>query len=72
MPDPAPLQTVNPATGEPGEAYPAATLGQALEAAAAAHGAFLQWRRLSFADRAAPLRDRLIAACEPLLASQAP
>lgn len=50
------LQTVDPATGTPGRSYPAATLAEAAEAAQAAHAAFLNWRRASFAERAAPMR----------------
>ncbi len=51
-----PLQTVNPANGEPGKAYDPQTIGDAREAAAAAHGAFLEWRRTSFAQRSAIVR----------------
>jgi succinate-semialdehyde dehydrogenase / glutarate-semialdehyde dehydrogenase len=47
------LQTVNPATGEPGRAYEQHTPAQAHEAAAAAHRAFFEWRRVSFAERSA-------------------
>jgi len=50
------LQTVNPATGEPGRSYDQHTLEDAEAAAAAAHKAFLEWRRTSFADRAAIVR----------------
>ena len=47
------LQTVNPATGEPGRSYEAHTIDDACAAAAAAHRAFRDWRRTSFADRSA-------------------
>ena len=50
------LQTVNPATGEPGRSYDQHTLEDAQAAAAAAHKAFLEWRRTSFADRTAIVR----------------
>ncbi len=49
------LQTTNPATGEPGRSYALNTLDQACEAAAAAHRAFLHWRRTSFAERSAAI-----------------
>lgn len=47
------IQTTNPATGEPGKSYHETSLDQARAAAAAAHQAFLQWRRTSFAERSA-------------------
>ena len=47
------IQTVNPATGEPGKSYPQISVEDAHSAAAAAHGAFLKWRRTSFAERSA-------------------
>ena len=50
------FQTVNPATGEPGRSYDQHSLDDAHAAAAAAHKAFLDWRRTSFADRAAVVR----------------
>ncbi|MBC6982536.1 NAD-dependent succinate-semialdehyde dehydrogenase [Caulobacter sp. 17J80-11] len=50
------VQTVNPATGEPGRAYDAHTIDDARAAAAEAHEAFLSWRRTSFAQRAAVIR----------------
>ena len=50
------LQTVNPATGESGRSYEPNTLDDARVAAAAAHGAFLDWRRKSFAERSAVIR----------------
>jgi succinate-semialdehyde dehydrogenase/glutarate-semialdehyde dehydrogenase len=45
------IQTVNPATGEPGRSYEETTTDQARDAAAAARRAFLEWRRTSFAER---------------------
>jgi succinate-semialdehyde dehydrogenase / glutarate-semialdehyde dehydrogenase len=50
------LQTVNPATGEPGRSYDQSTVEDAIAAAAAARDAFEQWRRTSFADRSAVIR----------------
>ncbi|MFL6829426.1 MAG: NAD-dependent succinate-semialdehyde dehydrogenase [Sphingomicrobium sp.] len=50
------LQTVNPATGEPGRSYDQHRLDDAQAAAAAARKAFLEWRRTSFAERAAIVR----------------
>jgi len=50
------FQTVNPATGEPGRSYPQLSVQDAHDAAAAAHRAFLDWRRTSFEDRAAVVR----------------
>jgi len=47
------LQTVNPATGEPGRSYDQHGIDDAHQAAAAAHGAFKSWRRTSFAERGA-------------------
>ena len=51
------LQTANPATGEPGHSYEQHTPDVAHEAAAAAHRAFLDWRRTSFADRSAVIHN---------------
>jgi succinate-semialdehyde dehydrogenase/glutarate-semialdehyde dehydrogenase len=51
------IQTVNPATGKPGLSYDSTTIGQAHEAAAAARAAFGQWRRTSFAERSAIIRE---------------
>ena len=45
------LQTVNPATGEPGRSYPGHTLEDAHRAAAAAKRAQESWRRSSFDER---------------------
>jgi succinate-semialdehyde dehydrogenase/glutarate-semialdehyde dehydrogenase len=60
------LQTVNPATGEPGRSYDQNTIEEAKDAAAAAHRAFELWRRTSSAERSALmhraaeiLRDRV-------------
>jgi succinate-semialdehyde dehydrogenase/glutarate-semialdehyde dehydrogenase len=50
------LQTVNPATGAPGRSYEQASIDDARAAAAAAHEAFLKWRRTSFAERSAVIR----------------
>jgi succinate-semialdehyde dehydrogenase/glutarate-semialdehyde dehydrogenase len=50
------LQTVNPATEEPGRSYEQHTLEEAREAAAAAHRSYLDWRRTSFAERSAVIR----------------
>jgi succinate-semialdehyde dehydrogenase / glutarate-semialdehyde dehydrogenase len=50
------LQTVNPATGEPGRSYDQNTLDEARVAAAAAHNAFKAWRRTSFDERSAVMR----------------
>jgi succinate-semialdehyde dehydrogenase/glutarate-semialdehyde dehydrogenase len=49
------LQTVNPATGEPGKAYDPNTIEDARAAARAARAAYLEWRKSSFADRSAIL-----------------
>ncbi|HET8749557.1 MAG TPA: NAD-dependent succinate-semialdehyde dehydrogenase [Sphingomicrobium sp.] len=45
------LQTVNPATGEAGRSYEEHNIDDARAAAAAAHRAFLDWRRTSFDER---------------------
>ena len=50
------LQTVNPATGEPGRAYAAHSIDDAKAAATAARAAFLDWRRTSFDERAVIIR----------------
>ena len=50
------IETVNPATGEPGRSYDETSLPDALASAAAAHQAFLSWRRTSFAERSAVVR----------------
>ena len=49
------LQTVNPATGEPGKSYDPHTIGDAHEAAKAARAAYLKWRRTSVAERSTVL-----------------
>ncbi len=51
------VETINPATGQPGRSYPAASLDDARAAAAAAHQAFLKWRRTSFAERSAIIHE---------------
>ena len=50
------LQTVNPATGQPGKAYDAHSIDDAKAAAKAARAAFLDWRRTSFAERSVVIR----------------
>jgi succinate-semialdehyde dehydrogenase/glutarate-semialdehyde dehydrogenase len=47
------IQTVNPATAEPGKSYEQHSLDEALAAARAAHVAFLEWRRTGFPARSA-------------------
>ena len=49
------LQTINPATGEPGKAYEPHSIDDAKAAAKAARTAFLEWRRTSFEQRSAIL-----------------
>src|SRR5262245_66179985 len=50
------FETVNPATVEAVVNYPGHTLEEAHGIAAAAHAAFLEWRRTTFADRASVVR----------------
>jgi succinate-semialdehyde dehydrogenase/glutarate-semialdehyde dehydrogenase len=50
------LQTINPATGEAGKSYDLHTIDDAIAAAKAARGAFLEWRATSFGERAAVIR----------------
>jgi succinate-semialdehyde dehydrogenase / glutarate-semialdehyde dehydrogenase len=50
------LQSINPATGEVLRAYDTETGSESLRKASAALGAFQAWRRLSFPERADPLR----------------
>src|SRR5262249_34500303 len=45
------IQTVNPATEQPGKSYEETSLEDARSAARAARQAFLKWRRTSFAER---------------------
>jgi len=47
------LQTINPATGEPGRSYDPHSIDEAGAAARDARQAFLEWRRTSFGARAA-------------------
>ncbi|MEO8546921.1 MAG: NAD-dependent succinate-semialdehyde dehydrogenase [Sphingomicrobium sp.] len=51
------VESINPATGEPGRSYDAHTIQDARTAAVAAHAAFGKWRRTAFADRAALMRE---------------
>jgi succinate-semialdehyde dehydrogenase/glutarate-semialdehyde dehydrogenase len=50
------LQTVNPATGEPGKAYNPHTIDDAKAATQAARAALLEWRLTSFEVRSAVVR----------------
>jgi succinate-semialdehyde dehydrogenase/glutarate-semialdehyde dehydrogenase len=50
------IETVNPATGQPGKSYHETSLDDARAAAKSARAAFLEWRRSSFADRSAIIR----------------
>src|SRR4051812_12777607 len=56
---------MNPATEEPGRSYDEHTTDEAREAAAKAHAAFLEWRRTTFADRAALVRKAAAILREP-------
>ncbi|MEA3058818.1 MAG: succinate-semialdehyde dehydrogenase / glutarate-semialdehyde dehydrogenase, partial [Sphingomonadales bacterium] len=47
------LETINPATNQPGRSYEQHSIDDACTAAAAAHQAFKNWRRTSFAQRSA-------------------
>ena len=47
------MQTVNPATGQPGKSYDPNTIEEARAAAQSAHQAHLKWRRSSFGQRSA-------------------
>jgi len=51
------VQTINPATGEPGRSYPEHRIEEAHSAAAVAHSAFREWRRTGFAERSASMRE---------------
>ena len=59
------IQTVNPASGEPGRSYVETSLEEARAAAAAASTAFRSWRRTSFADR-----SRILHNCAEILRSR--
>src|SRR6476659_3565020 len=50
------IQTINPATEEPGRSYEQNTIDEARTAAEAAHRAFREWRRTSLDHRAAVIR----------------
>jgi succinate-semialdehyde dehydrogenase/glutarate-semialdehyde dehydrogenase len=50
------IQTVNPATGQPGRSYGETSLDEARAAAASAREAFLEWRRTSFGERSVVIR----------------
>ena len=50
------LHTVNPATGQRGKSYDQHSIDDARSAAAAAHQAFLDWRRTSFDERSTVIR----------------
>ncbi|HZB91019.1 MAG TPA: NAD-dependent succinate-semialdehyde dehydrogenase [Stellaceae bacterium] len=50
------LQTVDPATGQPGTAYDTHTRDEALAIAGEVRAAFERWRRTSFAERAQAMR----------------
>src|SRR4051812_18979606 len=50
------LQTINPATEEPGKSYEPHSADDAKAAAEAARAAFLEWRRTSFEERSAVVR----------------
>jgi succinate-semialdehyde dehydrogenase/glutarate-semialdehyde dehydrogenase len=47
------LETINPATNQPGRLYEQHSIDDACTAAAAAHQAFKSWRRTSYAQRSA-------------------
>lgn len=47
------LQTINPATGQPGKSYDPNTIDEARSAAQAAREAYRKWRRTSFGQRSA-------------------
>ena len=51
------FSVVNPATGERLREYPEAKPREVRAAIEGAHAAFLRWRRTSFAERAAPMRE---------------
>jgi succinate-semialdehyde dehydrogenase / glutarate-semialdehyde dehydrogenase len=51
----AKLQTVNPATGEPGKSYEPHSIEYGLAAAKAARAAYLHWRGTTFAERSAAI-----------------
>ena len=54
------IQAMNPATGKAGRTYQPNSIEDATKAAEAARGAFAQWRRTSFADRATVLHKAAV------------
>ncbi|MGK5594789.1 MAG: NAD-dependent succinate-semialdehyde dehydrogenase [Parachlamydiaceae bacterium] len=52
-----PIQTVNPFNNQLVKAFSEATLGEAKQAIAQANGAFLRWKKETFANRAKLLKD---------------
>src|SRR5690348_8189081 len=51
------IETVNPATGEPGPGYDEMSLEEARAAAAKAQAAFVGWRRRGFDERSANIHE---------------
>ena len=51
------IRTANPATGEPGQTFKETSIEEARTASKAARAAFLKWRRTTFADRSAVIRQ---------------
>jgi succinate-semialdehyde dehydrogenase/glutarate-semialdehyde dehydrogenase len=56
MPQPPDLQTVNPATNQPGKIYPGHTPEEAMAIVGQAHKAYESWRRTTFAERGEKMR----------------
>src|SRR4051812_34950814 len=57
MSDTPSLQTVNPATGQPGKCYDGHTPDQTMDMVQRSHKAFATWRRTSFAERGKAMRE---------------